>query len=86
MSSRLRILYETSGAFAEELQHGTQAEQKARGVLLALRAAIHNRTLDSLVDAIKPWMEAEVTRELPPQPEPEGPFTVAAQFDLEVEA
>lgn len=60
-TGRLNIIRLIAAAYANELRNSpTRAERKARYVLTALVAAIHNGTLDSLVDAIKPWMRNEL--------------------------
>lgn len=60
---RLITVAHSAAAFADDLRkHPTPAERHARGVLLALVAAIHNGSLEGLVATIKPWMRREVAR------------------------
>lgn len=61
MTGRLNTIRIIAAAYADDLRNSpTRDERKARGVLLALCAALHNGSLDSLVDAIKPWMREQV--------------------------
>jgi hypothetical protein len=91
MTDRLLAVETMALALAEQMRDGTHAERKARGLLLALATAIHNDSLDSLVEHLKPWMRQEAERVLPPQPEPQptsegdnvSPFTAFASFDVE---
>jgi hypothetical protein len=91
VSDRLLAVETMALALAEQMRDGTHAERKARGLLLALATAIHNDSLDSLVEHLKPWMCQEAERVLPPQPEPQptsegdnvSPFTAFASFDVE---
>lgn len=63
MTGRLNTIRIIAAAYGDDLRNSpTRDERKVRGVLLALVAAIHNGSLDSLVAAIKPWMRAEVAR------------------------
>ncbi|MCC6454159.1 MAG: hypothetical protein IT328_04400 [Caldilineaceae bacterium] len=62
MSGRLNVLAQVASVFARDMRHGTHQECQARGVLLALVAAIHNDSLDSLVEQVRPWMREEVAR------------------------
>lgn len=59
---RLATLERIAGALAEDFRPFGGDLRRARGVLLALRAAIHNGSLDSLCAVVQPWMQAEVTR------------------------
>lgn len=60
-TGRLNIIRLIAAAYADDLRNRpTHDERKARYVLTALVAAIHNGTLDSLAAAIKPWMRNEL--------------------------
>lgn len=59
---KLATLEKIAGALAEDFRPFGGDIRCARGVLLALRAAIHNGSLTSLAAVVKPWMSAEVTR------------------------
>lgn len=59
---RLATLERIAGALAEDFRPFGGDLRRARGVLLALRAAIHNGSLESLCATVQPWMVAEVQR------------------------
>lgn len=59
---KLSVIEQIAGVLADDLKPYGGDIRCARGVLLALRAAIHNGSLASLAAVVKPWMHAEVTR------------------------
>lgn len=62
ITGRLVVIEKICGTLADDLRPLGGDHRHARGVLLALRAAIHNGSLDSLAQAIRPWLRQEVAR------------------------
>lgn len=81
ISGRLAVIRKIAGALADDLRASAGDEYRTRGILVALICAIEHDQLDSLFKFLQPWMAQEVKRqqalaEKPPEPEPDGPFTV----------
>lgn len=61
MTGRLNTIRIIAAAYADDPRNSpTRDERHARYVLTALCTAISHGSLDSLVDAIKPWMREQV--------------------------
>lgn len=84
---RLIVIRRVCEAFVDDLRPLAGDERRVRGILLALVAAMHNGTLDTLADTVRPWMRAELARvdaerEAEPEPAGEGPFVVVAEIEV----